>query len=207
MQGSTRGSSFTSPSTSGRYSKLREENQTGMTMYFVLTAIGRDRVGIVDELAEILERQHCNIEESKMAVLGREFAVILLASGRNDDVESLSVGIQEIRDQLGLHAEIRMTGAPDESASGRPYTIEAVSLDAPGILHSVSAILKESGVNIEEISSDTTSAPWTGAVMFHLQGVIILPPELHVVQLREKLAALEHDRDIDIVLTPVGRTS
>ena len=173
--------------------------------YFVLTAVGTDRVGIVEELAEILEEKSCNIEESRMAVLGREFAVILLASGSPEAVKMLTSGADELRARIGLQAEIRPTAAPGELPAGRPYSIEAVSLDAPGIMHAVTAVLKDAGVNIEEISTDTTSAPWTGATMFHMEGTIVLPQGVHASELREKLSSLEHERDIDIRLEPLKR--
>ena len=176
-----------------------------MAEYFVLTAIGTDRVGIVDELAEILEARGCNIEESRMAVLGKEFAVILLASGPPQAVADLKAETESIRSGIGLHVEIRSTESPGAPAGGRPYRIEAVSLDAPGIMHAVTTILKREGVNIEEISTETSSAPFTGAVMFHIRGVVILPPELHAAALREKLGSLEHERDIDILLEALNR--
>ncbi len=172
--------------------------------FFVLTAIGRDRVGIVDEIASILGRQGCNIEESRMAVLGREFAVILLASGPDGIIQTLKSS-ENLEEELGLHVEIRSTEAPGAEAAGRPYVIEAVSLDAPGIMHAVTAVLKEARVNIEEISTETASAPWTGATMFQMKGTVILPADLNAAALREKLEKLEHERDIDIVLKPVNR--
>ncbi len=175
-----------------------------MSDFFVLTAIGRDRVGIVDELASVLGRQGCNIEESRMAVLGREFAVILLASGPEGILDTLK-GTENLESELGLHIEIRSTEAPGTGAAGRPYLIEAVSLDAPGIMHAVTAVLKETKVNIEEIFTETASAPWTGATMFQMKGTVILPADLNTASLREKLEKLEHERDIDIVLKPVNR--
>ena len=51
------------------------------TGFVVLTAVGPDRVGIVDDIAGAVSGAGCNIEESKMAVLGGEFAVIMLVSG------------------------------------------------------------------------------------------------------------------------------
>ena len=176
-----------------------------MGEFFVLTALGRDRVGIVDEIASVLGKKDCNIEESRMAVLGKEFAVILLASGPRGILETLSSGIDAIRLELGLHVEIRSTEAPGPNSAGRPYIIEAVSLDAPGIMHAVTAILREEKVNIEEISTETTSAPWTGATMFQMKGTVILPPDLNAADLREKLERLEHQRDIDIDFKPVNR--
>lgn len=175
-----------------------------MRSFFVLTALGHDRVGIVDELAEILGSEACNIEESRMAVLGKEFAVILLGSGEPEAAEKLTTRIPALRKELGLQIEIRPTESQQASPEGRPYTIEAVSLDAPGIMHSVTSILKEAGVNIEEISTETSSAPWTGATMFIMRGTLILPAGVNAAELRERLESLEHKQDMDIKLEPVS---
>ncbi len=52
-----------------------------MKAFAILTAIGSDRVGIVDDLtAAILERQ-CNVEESRMTVLGGEFSIFAGGKG------------------------------------------------------------------------------------------------------------------------------
>ena len=176
-----------------------------MRSFFVLTALGHDRVGIVDELAEILGTEGCNIEESRMAALGTEFAVILLGSGEPAAADKLTARVPDLRKELGLQIEIRPTESQRTSPAGRPYAIEAVSLDAPGIMHSVTAILKDSGVNIEEVSTETSSAPWTGATMFIMRGTLILPPGVHAVELRERLESLEHEQDIDIKLEPLNR--
>ena len=46
--------------------------------YVVLTAVGPDRPGLVNALASLIRDAGANIEDSRMAILGGEFAVILL---------------------------------------------------------------------------------------------------------------------------------
>ena len=46
-----------------------------------LSAIGRDRPGIVADLAELIYECDGNLEDSSMIILGSEFAVLLLLSG------------------------------------------------------------------------------------------------------------------------------
>ena len=47
----------------------------------VLTAIGEDRSGIVSELTQLVSDCSCNIIDSRIAILGREFTFIMLLSG------------------------------------------------------------------------------------------------------------------------------
>lgn len=171
--------------------------------YEVLTAIGTDRVGIVDDLSALIEESSCNIEESRMAVLGGEFAVIMLITGEEGQIDLLRESIKDIENKLDLSIVSKKTEAPHMAPAGRPYLIESFSLDAPGIVHSVSALLHKYNINIEDLETDTSSAPWTGAAMFHMRAHIIVPSSISVPELREQLEKLEHDRDLDITMKPV----
>ena len=171
--------------------------------YIVLSAIGKDRVGIVDEISAELEQYRVNIEESRMAVLGGEFAIIMLISGNSDDLAVLKSKGEEIGNTVSLRVEIKYTEAPGETGKGRPYVIETFSLDAPGIVHAVSAVLHRFNINIEDLETDTSAAPWTGAAMFHMKAHIIIPQSVSISSLRDQLMSLEHERDLDINLKPV----
>ena len=59
-----------------------------MKRWFALSAIGRDRPGIVADLAELIYECDCNLEDSSMTILGSEFAVLLLLTGEAPDVEA-----------------------------------------------------------------------------------------------------------------------
>ena len=52
-----------------------------MSAYLVISAIGQDRPGIVDEVSAFILSHQCNVEDSRMAVLGGDFALIMLVSG------------------------------------------------------------------------------------------------------------------------------
>ena len=58
-----------------------------MKQWFALSAIGRDRPGIVADLAELIYECDCNLEDSSMTMLGGEFAVLLLLSSQAQDIE------------------------------------------------------------------------------------------------------------------------
>jgi len=175
-----------------------------MKSHAILTAAGADRVGIVDDLtARILEGQ-CNVEESRMAVLGGEFAVILLLSGRQEAVRALIRDMPEQEQSLGLRITLRETAAPRPTADTRPYTLESVSLDTPGIVHSITSLLRRHGVNIDDLETDTTPAPWTGAPMFVMRARVTLPADVAVASLREELELLESEQNLDIKLAPMS---
>ena len=52
-----------------------------MRRWFILSAIGTDRPGLVADLAQLIYDCDANLEDSRMTILGNEFAAILLCSG------------------------------------------------------------------------------------------------------------------------------
>jgi glycine cleavage system transcriptional repressor len=177
-----------------------------MKSHAIVTVIGSDRLGIVDDLTTAILEKHCNIEESRMTVLGGEFAVILLLSGEEQDIDSLMSAAADLEQQLGLSMTIKQTVAPKEHPEMRPYTIEVVSLDTPGIVHSITSLLRQYNINIEDLETDTTAAPWTGAPMFVMRGRISVPASVVLTELREQLELLEAEQNLDVKLNPISVT-
>src|SRR5262249_58883177 len=95
-----------------------------MRRWFAMSAIGRDRPGIVADLAELIYECDCNLEDSRMTILGSEFAVLLLLSGQGDDVERrLSSGCKRLGWEKRLTVVIRPleeASVPGQPAPGRP---------------------------------------------------------------------------------------
>jgi glycine cleavage system transcriptional repressor len=171
--------------------------------FSVLTAVGPDRVGIVDDLSGAVTAAGGNIEESKMAVLGGEFAVIMLISGPPSSVDTLCRSLPALGEKLGLRITCQPTHEPRPEEKGRPYQLTAVSLDTPGIVHSVTALLRRHAINIEDLETETAAAPWTGAPMFRLSAHLVIGPSVSIGALKEELGRLQREQDLDVVLKPV----
>jgi len=75
----------------------------------VISALGEDRPGIVNELSRLIYDSQCNIVDSRMTVLGGEFAVILLVSGPPAAMAALQKALPKLQDQLGLTLISRAT--------------------------------------------------------------------------------------------------
>lgn len=148
-----------------------------MQKNFVLTLTGPDRIGIVDRVTGLLLDRGGNVETSRMARLGGEFAVLMLVSMPTD-------GFSGIDDDLGgLAAEgYKVTTTPAERTYAeahpgwRPYRIEVQGADHEGIIHEVAHYLSERGINIESADSETTAAPISGSPLFAMTAQVVVPP-------------------------------
>lgn len=164
----------------------------------VLTAVGQDRIGIVDDLSSAIEARKGNILESRMSVLGGEFAVIMLLSGEKRTISSIMGDLDQLEASTNLRIEIKPTNKAEKDKNGIPYTLSCVSLDSPGIIHSVTRFIRSEGINIENLETETSHAPWTGAPLFKMKAHVIVPLSVSVQDIRSGLNQLEHEKDLDI---------
>jgi glycine cleavage system transcriptional repressor len=174
--------------------------------YAVFSAIVADRLGIVDDISGLVSEGGGNIEESKMAVLGSEFAVMMLVSMEDAALEALIARTGELESGLSLKIAFKRTSEGRGSERGRPYSLETVSLDGNGIVHSVSSVLRKYGINIEDLETRTERAPLTGAPLFRMKANVVLGQGVAIAALRRELEELQAAQDLDILLMPLVPT-
>ena len=130
---------------------------------FVLTFTGADRVGIVESLTGLVFDRGGNVETSRMARLGGEFAVLMLVSLPPEHVDSLKSDLETLASQ---GHKVTLTPTQPSSALSHPqgttYHIEVEGADHEGIVHSVSRYLSERGINIESLDTEVSLAPMSG---------------------------------------------
>jgi glycine cleavage system transcriptional repressor len=121
----------------------------GMSL-FALSAIGRDRPGIVAAISRALLEVGGNIEDSQMSILRGHFAVMLIVEVPAEvSLVELRDRLGEVRDELGLEA-IALSPV-DELAGTAPrpsHILTVYGADRPGIVHAVSSALAKRGVSI-----------------------------------------------------------
>ena len=176
-----------------------------MKRWFILSAIGSDRPGLVAELARLIYDCDANLEDSRMTILGSDFAVILLCSAdAADAADRISVGAKRLERDHGLTILLRSLDAerPPVPAPGtRLYRMEAMGEDRAGIVASLCRVLADRGVNIAELTTRSRPGPG-GSPHYELSVLAEVPDSSDVRLLRE---ALESEADrlvVDVALLP-----
>src|SRR5215471_14950455 len=135
-----------------------------MRTSLVITLVGEDKPGIVEEISAIVLAAGANWEESRMAHLAGKFAGILRITADDQKAAGLAFSLKA----LGARG---LTVVVEASAAGpapqfRTIGLELVGHDRPGIVREISRVLAAHSINIEEFESSVTSAPDTGDVLF-----------------------------------------
>ena len=170
-----------------------------MDKRYVLTLVGKDKPGIVDTLTGLLAERGYNLEDSRMAVLGGEFAgMLLVAPGQEDRLVEL---LPEIERLTGMTVTMRETSTYS-GGGGIPFLIHGYSMDHPGIVHALAHEVASFGANIEEMETTATPAPVSGTPLFDVRMRIALPANVSINELRRRLAEVGAERDIDVGVEP-----
>ncbi len=161
----------------------------------VIATVAEDRPGIVSELSAIVHELGLNIEDSRMTVLGGEFAVLMSVAGADPALVSLKKRLDEQTTAGGFAFLFRVTG---DSGPGREFYIVTVeTMDHPGIVSSVTGFFSGRDINIRELSTTRERAPHTGTPVFNLTMEIEVSDEQSIGPLRE--AFLDFCADADLV--------
>ncbi len=177
-----------------------------MPKHFVLTLSGPDKVGIVERMTGLLLERGGNVETSRMARLGGEFAVLMLVAIPSDEFAGLEADLDSLT-SLGY----KITTTPSEPTAARahagwvPHRIEVHGADHEGIIHEIARYLSQLGINIESMDSETTPAPITGAPLFDMTALIVVPPTLPGQNWESGLAEIGRRLSQEISVTAIER--
>ncbi|WP_455198951.1 glycine cleavage system protein R [Kaarinaea lacus] len=174
-----------------------------MDSFLVITALGKDRPGIVDKLSEAITSSDCNIVDSRMTVLGGEFAVILLVSGKWNQLAKLEDALHGLRESLELTITSKRTEPSEPGGDLMPYTVEVISIDHPGIVYKLANFFSKRNINIQELNTTRYSAAHTGTPMFALHITANIPSDIHVATLRDEFLDFCESQNMDATIEPM----
>ncbi len=143
----------------------------------VLTITGPDRVGIVEDVTGRLLELGGNVEASRMARLGGEFAMLMLVSIPAEKAAALETSIERLAAD-GYKVTMAMTepashGAVAGATSAYQITVEGA--DHEGIVHDIAAQLATHGISIETMDTFVTPAAVSGVPLFTMIATVEAP--------------------------------
>lgn len=168
-----------------------------MRTTLLLTAVGTDRTGLVELLAQRIAAVGGNWEEGRLARLAGQFAGVVLVSIESASTDRLIASLREL-EAIGLQVTARSVPASAAQPAGRHVRLAITGGDRPGIVRDVSRILAERGVNVEELESQMGSAPMSGEPLFVAKARLLVPSTLELATLRTALESLGNELMVDL---------
>ena len=171
-------------------------------MRAVIATIGEDRPGLVNDLAKLANDLKLSIEDSRMTVLGGEFAVLMSVSGSGLALARLEDKLARLAEDHGLAYLFRRTSNREGTEGCLPYTVNVTAMDHPGIVHAVASFFSSRDINIHSLDTVTERAPHTGTPVFSLAMEVEIPSTVRIAELRDAFFYFCDDRDLDAEFRP-----
>lgn len=182
---------------------------------FAISAIGRDRTGIVAGVTEALLSFDGNIEDSRMSILGGHFSMTLIvrigqatagvAPGDGEPLEQrLRRDLETVKENLDLEG---ISVSPVDDLSGTAprasHILSVYGADHTGIVNSVSTRLTERGISITDLETKLTG----GDRPLYVMVIEIAASDADTGELSEALDVLAKEAGLEISMRELEDTA
>ena len=175
-----------------------------MTHRWIVTALGKDRPGIVAGVTKILYKLGCNLEDSAMTRLEGEFTVMLIFSGPAKlTQQALCQAFTPIERQLKLVVHLKPLSKPETSAprkAGGAYSISVYGTDRSGIVFRVAEALAQIGINITDVHTHRSAG--AGPALYLMLLEVEVPTKMSPETLEQRLKRLGKTLGVEVSLRP-----
>jgi glycine cleavage system transcriptional repressor len=169
---------------------------------FAISAIGRDRPGIVAAVTQVLLNHGVNIEDSQMTILRGHFTMMLVvAAPEGAEAGPLRSELEEAAGALGLEA-ISINPVPEADLDAEPdasHIVTVYGVDHPGIVHAVTSAMAERGVDITDLNTrligEAEEKP-----LYALMMEVALPSGVAPAELERDLQAVSVEQGVEVSL-------
>ena len=171
-----------------------------MQVPLVMTVIGKDRTGLVESIARLVADHGGNWLESRMCRLGGEYAGILRVQVPAERRAALEQALARLND---LSVVVRADEPTHTAAEPVFAALEVIGPDRPGIVREITHALATQGTNVEELSTECSSAPMSGEPLFQARAKLMLPAGVTVAALRQSLERAAAEIGVEFTITQV----
>jgi len=171
--------------------------------YLLISAFGAQSRSPLAAIAKRISDCGCTLAETRLAAIGSDVSVLVLASGPWDAIAKLESALGRLEREDQLRLQHFRTGAKPPQPGLLPYVVEVVAADKPGILFQIAEFMHKHGISIEQLQSTRYRAMQTGADMFSAQISIGIPASTHIAALRDDFLEFCDGLNLDAIMDPM----
>lgn len=167
-----------------------------MHQTLVMTLLGPDRTGIVEELAAAVRSVDGNWLDSHLVHVGGQFGGVVHLALPADRVEQFGSRVKDLERKASLRCLVAACGSDPEP--GDVVSLDVVGQDRPGIVFALGDALAEFQVNVESMDTTTSSAPMSGETLFHASLRVRTPADVDFPALERRLEEIGDELMLDV---------
>ncbi len=163
-----------------------------MIQYMVITAVGSDRPGICNQVVGLVTQSGCNIVDSRIALFGNEFTLLMLVSGNSNELAKVESTLPLLGQQHDLITIMKRTAKHQPLASS--YTLEAFIEcdDQVGLTEKFTQFFAAKGIGLSSLSAQTIDKAKINQPkdQFHIAINAMVEESCNLMQLQQEFNAL-----------------
>ena len=179
-----------------------------MDKEYIISAIGGNRPGVVEELTKQVYLSGINVENSSMTLLGEHFSLVIHIIAEEETLQNALLDrLRRIEEEteISTHVFLAPEKLPGAEERMKPqYAIRVRGDDRSGILYKTSSFLARRGVNILEMSTRAETPPEGGRPFFLMYTRIEVPEDMDTNEFLVNLEHLANELHESMTLTRVS---
>lgn len=166
-----------------------------MTNYLVVTAMGDNGPGIVNKLANVANECECDIVDSRMAIFGNEFTMIMLLSGSWTAINTLEAALTTLTVELGLLTVMKRSSK--HLTQLYESRLEAIfeGKDQRGTMQKITKIIASHSLDIAAVRSHAEENLETGQIQ-SVYFAINIPTNIDIEKVKQALTDVANELDL-----------
>jgi glycine cleavage system transcriptional repressor len=176
-------------------------------MQLAITALANNQINFIAEILPAIRDCQCNILEVRSSRLAQASAGYLLVQGNWNQIAKLESTLDIIQKRIDIRIQMLRPDYKDKDKGKEymPYSLETISLDKDNVVESITSFLLDREVEIEEVSGSSYQAPYVQTAVFSTKFIVLIPPQLPLLSLREEFLDFCDQLNLDAILEPVKR--
>lgn len=169
-----------------------------MIQHLVITAIGSDRAGVCNQVVQLVTQAGCNIIDSRIALFGNEFTLIMLVSGNTNSITRVESTLPLLGQQQDLITMMKRTSPHHQPHYAYSVEVYVESDDQLGLTEKFTHFFAERHIGMASLSAQTIhkSKLSTEHDQFHIAITAQVNADYNLMQLQEEFATLCQQLDV-----------
>lgn len=164
-----------------------------MTNYLVVTAMGADRPGLVSRLSRLASECECDIVDSRMALFGNEFTLIMMISGSWAAITKIETLLPGLSVELELLMVMKRTSKHTPKNFISRIEVSVNGQDQRGTMKRITEFLADRSLDLAAVRSHADDDNLTQTILF----TINVPEKVDLVKLENSIHELATELSLD----------
>lgn len=168
----------------------------------VVTSIGTNRRGMVNQITQLAAEKELNILYSRMAIMGQEFTYVMLVEGTPGKLTRFETAFVQLCTKLDLMSVLKRTeNHRKQEIAKTTGRLQFSTEDRPGLLAVITQFFAEQGTSLANLRCEGTPEDSEEAKLANTEICFFKPDGFDENKFSKALAELMTEHHLDFELT------